>query len=342
MKLPPSRIAGFLQRPDPAIRAILLYGPDEGLVRERAEAAARSVCPDLKDPFRVADLAAAVLAADPARLADEAAQLSLTGGRRVVRVRNAGDALAKLFAGFLENTPGEASVVVEAGELPSRSALRRAFEAARSAVAIGCYPDTPRELAVVIRETLAAHRVTASRDAGQFLVEHLGGDRLLTRSELEKLALYAGEGGRVELQDARLSISDTAALELDDAIMAAAEGDAARAERVLGRVFQQGESPVSVIRALLRHLQRLHMFAARLAVGSSADEVRAARDRPIFFKQEDSFRRQFGLWTEARLRPQFDCIIKAELNMKTTGFPAETICREAMLTVAQAARERRP
>ena len=342
MKLPPSRIAGFLQRPDPAIRAILLYGPDEGLVRERAEAAARSVCPDLKDPFRVADLAAAVLAADPARLADEAAQLSLTGGRRVVRVRNAGDALAKLFAGFLENTPGEAFVVVEAGELPSRSALRRAFEAARSAVAIGCYPDTPRELAVVIRETLAAHRVTASRDAGQFLVEHLGGDRLLTRSELEKLALYAGEGGRVELQDARLSISDTAALELDDAIMAAAEGDAARAERVLGRVFQQGESPVSVIRALLRHLQRLHMFAARLSAGSSADEVLRSARPPIFFKQEDSFRRQFGLWTEARLRPQFDCIIKAELNMKTTGFPAETICREAMLTVAQAARERRP
>jgi DNA polymerase III subunit delta len=342
MKLPPSRIAGFLQRPDPAIRAILLYGPDEGLVRERAEAAARSVCPDLKDPFRVADLAAAVLAADPARLADEAAQLSLTGGRRVVRVRNAGEALAKLFAGFLENTPGEASVVVEAGELPSRSALRRAFEAARSAVAIGCYPDTPRELAVVIRETLAAHRVTASRDAGQFLVEHLGGDRLLTRSELEKLALYAGEGGRVELQDARLSISDTAALELDDAIMAAAEGDAARAERVLGRVFQQGESPVSVIRALLRHLQRLHMFAARLAAGSSADEVLRSARPPIFFKQEDSFRRQLGLWTEARLRPQLDCIIKAELNMKTTGFPAETICREAMLAVAQAARERRP
>jgi len=259
-----------------------------------------------------------------------------------VRVRNAGEALAKLFAGFLENTPGEASVVVEAGELPSRSALRRAFEAARSAVAIGCYPDTPRELAVVIRETLAAHRVTASRDAGQFLVEHLGGDRLLTRSELEKLALYTGEGGRVELQDARLSISDTAALELDDAIMAAAEGDAARAERVLGRVFQQGESPVSVIRALLRHLQRLHMFAARLAVGSSADEVLRSARPPIFFKQEDSFRRQFGLWTEARLRPQFDCIIKAELNMKTTGFPAETICREAMLAVAQAARERRP
>jgi len=342
VRLAPSRTAAFLQRPDPQIRAVLLYGPDEGLVRERAEAVARSVCPDLRDPFRVGDLTAAVLAADPARLADEAAQLSLTGGRRVVRVRGAGDALAKLFAEFLESTPGEAFVVVEAGELPSRSALRRAFEAAQCAVAIGCYPDTPRDLAAVIRETLAAHRVTASREAGQFLVEHLGGDRLLTRSELEKLALYAGENGRVELEDARLSISDTAALELDDAVMAAAEGDAARVERVLGRVFQQGESPVSIIRSLLRHLQRLHVLAARLAGGSSVDEVLRSARPPIFFKQEDSFRRQLDRWTEARLRPQLDRIAKAELDMKTTGFPAETICREAIMAVAQAARKLRP
>jgi DNA polymerase-3 subunit delta len=139
VKLAPSRISAFLQRPDPGIRAALLYGPDEGLVRERAGIAARTICPDLNDPFRVADLSAATLAADPARLADETAQLSLTGGRRVVRVRGAGDPLTKLFAEFLRSSPGDAFVVVEAGELPSRSTLRRAFEAARMAVAIGCY-----------------------------------------------------------------------------------------------------------------------------------------------------------------------------------------------------------
>ena len=340
MRLAPSRVSGFLQRPDPEIRAVLLHGPDEGLVRERAETVARSVCPDLRDPFRVTDVASATLVADPARLADEAAQLSLTGGRRVVRVHGAGDALAKLFTGFLESPTGEAFVVVEAGELPARSALRRAFEAARGAAAIGCYPDTPRDLAVVIRETLAAHQVTASRDAGRFLVEHLGGDRLVTRSELEKLALYAGEGGRVELEDARASVSDTAALELDDAVMAAAEGDPARVERVLGRIFQQGESPVSIMRALLRHLHRLHGMTARLAAGTSAEEVMRSARPPIFFKQEDGFRQQLSLWTELRLRLQLDRVAKAELAIKTTGFPAETICREAMLAVARCARER--
>src|SRR5262249_11433681 len=150
-------------------------------------------------------------------------------------------------------------------------------------------------LAVVIRETLAAHRVTTSRDASQFLVEHLSGDRLLTRSKLEKLALYVGEGRRIELEDTRLSISNTAALELDDAVMATAERDTAQVERVLGRVFQQGESPVSIIRALLRHLHRLHTCAAHLAAGATLDEVLRSARPPIFFKQEDGFRRQLGL-----------------------------------------------
>jgi DNA polymerase-3 subunit delta len=123
--------------------------------------------------------------------------------------------------------------------------------------------------------------------------------------------------------------------------MAAAEGDPARVERVLCRIFQQGESPVSIIRALLRHLHRLHAFTAQLAAGASVDEVLRTARPPIFFKQEDSYRRQLGLWTEARLRPLLDRVAKAELNMKTTGLPAETICREAMLAVAQTARDRR-
>jgi DNA polymerase-3 subunit delta len=338
MKLPPSRISAFLQLPDPDIRAVLVYGPDEGLVRERATAVARAVCPDLHDPFRMTDLNAAVLAADPARLGDEAAQLSLTGGRRLVRVRGGEDGLAKLFAEFLKRLPGDGFVVVEAGELSPRSALRRAFEDARHAAAIGCYPDTPRDLAALLRETLGAHRVTASRDAEQFLIEQLGGDRLVTRSELEKLVLFAGEGGRIELEDARLLVSDTAALELDDAVMAAAEGDAARLERVLGRVLQQGESPITIIRALLRHLQRLHVLAARTATGTRLEEVLRSARPPIFFKHEDSFKRQLTMWSEARLRPQLARLARAELDMKTTGLPAETICREAMLAVAQGAR----
>jgi DNA polymerase III subunit delta len=338
VKLPASRITAFLQRPDQAIRAVLLYGPDAGLVRERADVLARTVCPDLKDPFRVADLSGAALAADPARLADEAAQMSLTGGRRVIRVHDAADRLARLFSGFFDAAPGDGFIVVEADDLPGSSALRRVFDFARRAVAIGCYPDTPRDRAAVIRDTLRAHQITASEEATQNLVEHLGSDRLLTRAELEKLALYAGDGGHVELDDVRLSIGDNSALAMDDAVMAAAEGDAASVDRMLDRLFQEGESAVSVVRAMLRHLQRLHVLTARLAAGAMVAEVVRAARPPIFYRREDNFKRQLALWSEAGLRVQLDRIAQAELHMKLTGLPAETICREAMLAIAQATR----
>ena len=104
--------------------------------------------------------------------------------------------------------------------------------------------------------------------------------------------------------------------------MAAAEGDIARLERVLGRVFQEGESPVSVIRAVLRHLHRLHALAALVSAGAPAGEALRSARPPIFYKYEDSFKRQLGLWSEARLRPELDRIAQAEINMKTTGLPS--------------------
>ena len=345
MKLAAGRVEAFLRRPDPGIRAVLLYGPDAGLARERAETVARTICPDLGDPFRVTEISAATLSGDPARLADEAAQISLMGGRRVLRVRDAGDTLAALFARFLADPAGARSagggdslVVAEAGDLSGRSALRRAFDDSPMAAAIGCYPDSARDLAVVIRDTLAAHRVRVSRDALDFLVGHLGGDRLLTRAELEKLTLYAGDGGHIDLDDARAVVADSATLSLDDALLAAAEGDGAALDRALARVFQEGESPVSVIRALLRHLQRLHLLAAQIAVGRSVDEAMRAARPPIFFQQQGSVRRQLGRWSEKRLRHALDQVAEAEFRMKLTGLPAETICREAMFTLAREAR----
>jgi DNA polymerase-3 subunit delta len=338
VKLSAGQIGGFLRRPDPQIRAVLLYGPDAGLVRERADTLARAICPELHDPFRVAELTGAALAADPARLVDEAAQISLMGGRRVIRLRETGDALAPLFSRFLADSAGDGLVIVEAGDLPGRSALRRAFDDAPRGAAIGCYPDSARDLAAVIRETFAAHHIAASRDAIEFLVGHLGGDRLLTRAELEKLTLYAGNGGRIELADAQAVVSDSAALSLDDAVLAAAEGDAAALDRALARVFQEGESAVTIIRALLRHLQRLHVLSAQLGGGGSIDNVVRSARPPIFFKQQDSYRRQLTRWNEVRLRDALDRLAEAEFRMKQTGLPAETLCREAMFAVAQMAR----
>jgi len=338
VKLAAARIAAFLAKPDAAMRAALVYGPDAGLVRERADRIAAAICPDLRDAFRVADVTAAALLQDPARLNDEAAALSLTGGRRVLRVRDAGDAAGALFERFLSAPPpGDGVVVVEGGELGTRSSLRRAFEEGARAFAIPCYADGRRELEELVREVLGAHRVAVDGEALAYLVGRLGGDRLASRSELEKLALFAGDGGRVGLAEAAQSVGDGAAMTTDDIVFAAAEGDAAGLERALMRAFLEGEMPVSVLRALMRHFQRLHLVQSRIAAGASDEDALRSLRPPLFFKLQDRFKRQLRLWPAARAAQALTLLTQAELNAKRTGLPAQAICRDALLRIARGA-----
>jgi DNA polymerase III subunit delta len=140
MKLPPARIQGFLRDPG-TCRVVLLYGDDAGMMRERAEALVRAVAGSLDDPFLVTELARE----DIRRLPDEAAGLSLMGGRRVVRVRDATDAAADPVATLLKGK-APALVVLEGGALQTRSKLRSLLDAAPDGVSIGCYPEEGRAL----------------------------------------------------------------------------------------------------------------------------------------------------------------------------------------------------
>ena len=341
MKFSASKVDGFIRAPDPAVRAMLLYGPGGGLVRERADDLARQVVDDLGDPFRVTELGPAQLKADPARLADEAAALAMTGGRRVVRLRPAGDDLADLLKDFLADSPGEALVLVEAGELAPRSRLRQAFEAAGNAAALPCYPDEDAGLRRVMEETLAPLGFTMEPAAQRYLAAALGGDRLMTRHELEKLAVYMGDERRISLADAEACIGDSSILTLDGVAMAAGAGDLAAVERGLARAYLEGANPVAVLRAAARHLQRLHLCAGAAARGEPVDRAVRSFRPPLHFKVEKAVRSQTGKWSLARVARAMELVLDAERECKTTGLPAEAVCSRALLRLAQAARSAR-
>ena len=104
MKVAPRDLGRFLKTAEASVAAVLFYGPDQGLVRERAIELITRLAGDVRDPFRVAELTPAQLKEDPVRLADEAAALSLTGGRRVLRLREAGDGLTQALSELLAET----------------------------------------------------------------------------------------------------------------------------------------------------------------------------------------------------------------------------------------------
>ncbi|MFQ5783640.1 MAG: DNA polymerase III subunit delta [Alphaproteobacteria bacterium] len=338
MKLKGAAVDAFVRSPDPAARVVLLFGPDDGLVRERADAIAGRVVDDLADPFRVAELEPGQLRDDPARLHDEAAALAFTGGRRVVRLRPAGDAQADILKSFLAAPAGDALVIVEAGDLPPRSRLRRLFEEAGNAAALPCYLDEGAGLRRLIEDGLAGHGLSAEPAALDALAAALGADRRVTRGELDKLAAYMGEARRVNLADVEACIADNAALNLDAIAIAAAGGDLSGLERGLTRAWLEGVPPVSVLRAMTRHLQRLHLAAGRVAAGASAETALKAFRPRLHFRVEAALRTQIARWNPARTAQAMAIVLDAEIRCKSTGFPGESVCSQALMRVARAAR----
>jgi DNA polymerase-3 subunit delta len=335
MKISPAQIATFLSKLDDKIRAVLVYGPDGGLVRERARHLARSVLgDDLANPFRCVTLYAEALFGDPARLVDEAAALSLTGGRRVVLVREAGDSLTPVFKSFLSDPVGDSLVIAEGGELQKRSSLRKTFEDFPAAAALPCYADEGAGLASVIEETLRGQGISASREALAYLSRSLGSDRSITRTELIKLALYVGDKGVVELDDALACTADSSALSLDDVACAVGGGDIALLEKSLGRVFLEGVSPIQLFRWTAGHFRRLHFVGGQMARGMTVDAAMAKLRPPLFFKVKDKFRSQLRIWPPGRVSGALGRLMDAERDCKTTGFPAEVICHRTLLALA--------
>lgn len=335
----------FLARPDPRVRAAVIYGRDLGVVRERAAQLARGVTEDPEDPFNVALLTEGDLAGDDARLEGELAAQSLMGGRRLVRLRLSGEraaseklaveALGRLLAGELNP---EAFLLVEAGALGRDSALRRAAEKAEACVVIPCYEDEAGDVARMTREALAKDGVSLNAEALALFVSRLPHERGVARREIERLALFLGPGsgavaGPKELEPF-LGVEPEASLA--NAASDAFGGRLAEAQAGLRRAAQEGVSGVGAVRALGQHLGRLRRVLTLAGNGAGLQE--AAKASGVFWKDEREFLRQARAWSLEALESVSGDILAADRACKTARAPDDLIAERLALQVAARAR----
>ena len=337
MIVKPRDAEAFMAGPPASLVAVLFYGPDAGLVSERAKALVAKKSGDSEDPFAVVELTKRDLDSDPRRLADELAAIPLTGGSPVVRLRDAGDDLSETISGSLEL--GGGFLVVEAGDLPPRSSLRKVFEGSELAAALPCYLDDQRDLAGLITAMLSEHGLSIGRAALGELTRSMGSDRLVTRREMEKLIDYvqggdrSGEGSKVEVsvEDIRASVGDSSEVTLDDLAFSVAAGDPLRFERAYERAQAEGTAGVRVVRAVVRHFQRLHQVAAVVADGQPLDKGMAGLRPGVFWKQKESFGAQVRAWGVGRLERALVELLRCEVDAKSGGAPQDLLVQRALL-----------
>jgi len=308
----PASADRFVRHPSAETRAILCYGPDGGLVAERARAAVAAFTGGQQDPFAVVRIDPADIQADSSRIADEATSMALFGGRRGIWIRPDTQNVASALSGLAGRIATDVLLVVEAGNLAPSSPLRKLFEQTASFAAVPCYADSARDVEALVDDELRAQKLAINADARAFLVANLGADRAASRMELEKLCLYAHGSGRIALEDAVAIVGDVSALELDSALDAAGLGDAAALDRALQRLFAAGGAPAQIASAAIRHFLSLHAMRAEKDAGKAARAVIKQLRPPIFFKRRELMQRQLERWSRSDIEKALDRLHEAE------------------------------
>lgn len=332
----------FLKRKPLPVRLFLIYGPDRGLVSERAAAIAAASGVDLDDAFSVVKLDAGEIGSQPGRLMDEMNAIGLFGGERLVWVRNAASekSVADAIDMLASASPGPSTLIVEAGDLKKGSALRKAAEAASQAVAIPCYADDGRALQALIDQELATEGLRIAPAARQRLVETIGGDRLASRNELRKLALYCRGRELIEEQDVEDIVGDASAISTDDAIDAILKGDKDGFLHAIQKIVTSKTPIFLVLQGCLRQFQLLELMRAEMdEKRAPAAQAMATLGRHLHFRRKPIVENALKTWASPAIRRETQRLQAAILQSRQRPALEDTIAMQTLLaTVLQSAR----
>nr|WIE92311.1 DNA polymerase III subunit delta [Mesorhizobium sp. WSM4875] len=330
-------VDSWLARPDPAMAIVLLYGPDRGLVAERAKTFALKTGLPLDDPFSVIKLDGAEVDRDEGRLLDEARTVPMFSDWRLLWVRNASGqkALADDIKALTAEPAPDALILIEAGDLKKGTGLRAIVEAAGNAIALPCYADEARDLDSVIDDELRKAGMSMTLNARQALRRNLGGDRLASRGEIDKLVLYAHGKKEIDLDDVNALSGDVSGASFDGAVDAMLDGKVGDFDIAFTRHCASGGHPFLVLSSAMRQLQAIQVMRGQMESGGrNAASVVAGARPPVFFSRRKLVEKTLERWNSEALGRALNRLQTAVLQTRKRPDLSEALARQALLGIA--------
>lgn len=338
MKANAGQMRQALQAPRPGIRFHLLHGPDEA----GAAALAALLGPAVGADAERVDLDGPTLRADPARLADEAASLSLFGGARWIRVTGMGEESVAAVAALLEAEGAGNPVVAIASGVKGTGKLVKLCVDSPRALALACYPPTAQDLERIAGTLAGEEGLRLAPGIAARLVAAANGDRAVLAREIAKVALYL-DAAPDRPREIDHSALDAVGADLDEAeagvaIDALIEGRPDRLAAELARLADANASPIPWLRQLARRLVSLAEMRGEIERGESADVV--MKRHRVFFREEAATARALARWTPVMLAEALDRVRAAERAVVAPGNAGTVLAESPVLTLARAVERR--
>jgi DNA polymerase-3 subunit delta len=334
MKIKPSEIKKFINGiPKNNIAMILLYGPDVGLSKIRSNEIVKSYLGESYQLEQKIILYDNILKENPSKLQESALSMSLFGdSKKAIIIKDATDTLNKLLKEYIDNPDDVTLVVIEAGDLPSTSSLRKLCDSNSLCASIPAYVDTIETLNEYIANFFNEHKYKVDQDALIWLCNNLGNDRGISEQELQKLLLYKHQDKHITINAVETIIVDNSASSIDKLVYHVFNKNIVEAYKYLAVLLDEYHSVV-LIRSLLNHCIRLLQVKALVEAGGDVKTSMLVLRPPVFFSLERDFIMQINQYSLDELKDILNQILNIEINSKTIAYLGELQLKQLIINI---------
>lgn len=338
MKAKPIQIEALQKQICSGFKGVLIHGADFGIVEDCAQKIIKMIQP-VFDEFSFIKISKTHLKENPSCLLDEGNMVSFLGGRKLIWFKDADSSFSETVENYITYIKSDTFLIITADALPKSSPLRYFAENSSDMLEIACYSDDNKDMSLMINAYLREKGYSVSPNVLSVLTERLIENRSVAKSELEKLILYIYPNKEITINDIMAVVSETQASSFDDFCCSVALGSIKKADRLCKLLLSNGETPVSILRILTGHFNKLLLACDMSSSGVSSDEILKKLLRSNQFKLKDLMLQQISIWNKDYLVKTLSLLLETEKQTKTSEFPAELILERTVTVIANLAKK---
>ena len=329
MKIKAYELKGLVEKKKYA--AYLVYGQNKGLVREKSQIIIDSY---KNDETEVIKFENDELISEPEKLSNEFNTFSLTAEKKIIHVLNTKDNLVKTITNTVSDQDSNNLIIFETGELTPRSKLRKYFEKEKNLGILACYFDTEKDVQDLIETTFKKEGMSINRDIVLLIAKHLGNERHIIKSELEKIILYLKDKKEFQTEDILKCLSQNEDFGFEDLNYSLCDGDIIKLDKIVNQLYLEGINPVALLRSVGKHFQKILLVNEKLDSGMSLSESVSQLKPPIFFLYINKFKEQVNNWKTILCYKAIERIVETEELCKMNSKISKVLCWRTLRNIS--------
>tara|TARA_Y100000768_G_scaffold203584_1_gene153174 strand:- start:630 stop:1652 length:1023 start_codon:yes stop_codon:yes gene_type:complete len=318
-------------------QSFLIYGPNEGLVRENIEFVYKkfsenSECEKLYITSKQLD-------EDPTILQNEMNSISMFSPKKFIVLVNLKEKHVNIIDDCLSKNYENIFLVLKLENLQKSSKIRRLYETSKIHFSLACYDDDIKTLSSLLEKFQKENSIIFDNEVKSFLLENLSNDRMVIKNELEKILLsLSHDEKKVNIEEIKYILHDSANTDYHQINNAVMFGNVEKVSRSLGKFFNLGTAPVAILKSFNNYVMRIRSAQVEISKGKQFDEAIKILKPPVFWKEKSDFKRHCLMWPAKIIENIINEVLSAEIKCMSSNIIAKEQCEKTLFGISNNAK----